>query len=81
MRTAKQAIEKTDEKWVNALRQYLGDGTGLIPVFESEGEINAEKTMEFFMGYWGIKKKVASPPRSSPTHDASVCKGLIPQAK
>jgi hypothetical protein len=49
-------VSRTDKKWVDALRQYLGDGTGEIPVYEAAGQVDADRTMENFMAYFNIKK-------------------------
>ena len=47
-----------DQGWIDALRRFMGDGHGLVPVYyKSNGSVDAEKTVEAAFMLYGIKPK------------------------
>ena len=47
---------ETDKKWINALRRFMGDGSGPAPIWKlPDGSINAERTVEAAFGLYNIK--------------------------
>jgi hypothetical protein len=45
-----------DQGWVDALRRFMGDGKGPVPVWKNpDGTVNAQKTVECAFGLYNIK--------------------------
>lgn len=53
-------INPIDDKWLDALKRYLGDGSkkGIVPFYRNpDGSIDANKTLDGVMGMYNIKPK------------------------
>jgi hypothetical protein len=52
-------MEDVDKKWVDALRRFIGNGTGYVPTYRLEdGSVDANKTLEAVFGLFDIKPRV-----------------------
>jgi hypothetical protein len=51
-------MNETDKKWIDALRLFMGDGTGPVPFYKSaDGSVDAVKTMTATFGLFGIQPR------------------------
>lgn len=51
----------TDQGWIDALRRFIGEGQGMVPVWHNaDGTVNAERTVEGAFGEYGIKPGIHS---------------------
>lgn len=47
-----------DYKWINALRRFIGNGRGPVPIWRNEdGTIDADKTLENIFAMYNIKPR------------------------
>ncbi len=48
-----------DDKWIDALRRFMGNGKGYVPVWKNaDGSIDANATLEAAFGMYGILPRV-----------------------
>jgi hypothetical protein len=54
-------LNSMDEKWIAALRRFVGDGTGPVPMWlNPDGSVNAEKTVDRAFEMYNIKPKATT---------------------
>jgi hypothetical protein len=52
-------LNARDQAWVNALRLFMGDGTGKVAVYmQPDGNVDAQKTITKAFSLYGISPKV-----------------------
>lgn len=51
-------MDPIDNKWLNALRRFMGNGWGPVPYYRAlDGSVDADKTVEAAFGLYNIKPK------------------------
>jgi hypothetical protein len=51
----KGKMDAIDQKWIDALRRFMGDGTGPVPTWQlPDGSIDAHRTIECVFGMYSI---------------------------
>jgi hypothetical protein len=54
----KVTTSQPDQNWIDALRRFMGDGRGPVPFYKNtDGTVNAEKTVEHAFGLYNIKPR------------------------
>lgn len=55
----KLPLNDRDRAWVDAIKRYLGDGHGPVPVYRNQdGTVNAVATIDSLMRMYDIKSKL-----------------------
>ena len=58
----KLPLNDRDRAWVDAMRRYMGDGTGCVPIYRNpDGTVNANATIDRLMQMYDIKPKIPAP--------------------